>query len=362
MTFTTRDHECMALALKLARKGLYTTDPNPRVGCVIADGTRIVGQGWHEAAGGAHAEIAALNDAGEPVSGMTAYVTLEPCSHHGRTPPCTEALIAAGIARVVVPTEDPHHRVDGGGMQALREAGVTVESGLMTGEAERLNAGYMKRMRTGRPWVRIKSALSLDGRTALRNGDSKWISGIAARQDVQRWRARSSAILTGIGTVLADDPELTVRLSGPAKQPMRVVTDSRWRTDAGCKLLKDAGSAMIAGVGQPPRELVATGAKCVSIPGAESGLDLEALVDELGRMELNEVQVEAGARLCGSLLEAGLVDEVLMYMAPVLLGDGGPGPFAIGPLEYMEKRSHFRVLETVHIGEDLRLLLQPQNL
>lgn len=352
----------MALALRLAEHGLYTTDPNPRVGCVIADGDRIVGRGWHEAAGGAHAEIAAINDAAVPVNGMTAYVTLEPCAFHGRTPPCADALVEAGIARVVVPIEDPHERVQGAGLQRLRDAGIEVVTGLMANQAERLNAGFLKRMRSGRPLVRVKSAVSLDGRTALENGDSKWITGEAARQDVQRWRARASAILTGIGTVLADDPQLTARVPGPVRQPLRVVADSAWRIPGESRIAADPETLVVAGVGAAPERLASKGIQCLSLPAAAEGIDPAALLDELGRLGLNEVHVEAGAGLCGSLLAQGLVDEVLLYVAPVLLGDGGPGPFALGPLESMDKRSHFKVLETVRIGDDTRYLLQPRNI
>jgi diaminohydroxyphosphoribosylaminopyrimidine deaminase/5-amino-6-(5-phosphoribosylamino)uracil reductase len=351
----------MALALRLARRGLFTTDPNPRVGCVIADGDRVVGSGWHEAAGGAHAEIAALNDAVEPVRGLTAYVTLEPCAFHGRTPPCVDALIEAGIGRVVVPIEDPHERVRGQGLQRLREAGVEVESGLLAAPAEDLNPGFLKRMRTGRPWLRVKSAVSLDGRTGLANGESQWITGAAARRDVQRWRARSSAILTGSGTVLADDPRLNARVSGAVLQPLRVVADSRWRTPLNSRLLGEGSEVLLAGVGEPPAALAGTGAECLSLPAGAGGIDLGALLDELGRRGVNEVQVEAGARLCGALFTQGLVDEVLLYVAPLLLGDGGPGPFAFGPLESMAQRAHFKVLESLRVGEDTRLRLRPQT-
>ena len=361
MNFSARDHELMALALRLARKGLHTTDPNPRVGCVIADGERVVGQGWHEFAGGAHAEIAALNDAGEPVRGMTAYVTLEPCSYHGRTPPCTDALLDAGIGRVVVPLEDPNERVSGNGLKKLREAGVKVDAGLMARQAEELNPGFIKRMKTGRPWVRVKSAISMDGRISLHNGESQWITGDAARTDVQGWRARSSAVLTGIGTVLADDPQMKARVPGPVSQPLRVVADSRWRIPLDCRLLDDAKTVLVAGQGEAPKALAARGVQCLAIEAAPGGVDLGLLLDELGRRELNEVQVEAGSRLCGSLLQQGLVDEVLLYIAPVLLGDGGPGPFAFGPLESMADRAHLSLLETVRVGDDTRLRLQPQN-
>lgn len=359
MTFSSWDHECMALALRLARRGLYTTDPNPRVGCIIAENGRVVGQGWHERAGGAHAEIAALDDAGGSVRGMTAYVTLEPCSYHGRTPPCADALVEAGIKRVVVPIEDPNERVSGSGLRRLREAGIEVETGLMAEQATELNAGFIKRMKTGRPWVRVKSAVSMDGRIALRNGDSKWITGEASRADVQRWRARSSAILTGSGTVIADDPEMRARVDGTAEQPLRVVADTRWRTALDHRIAKDPESLLVAGVGHPLAELKNAGVTCVSLPATDGGVDPVALMDELGRRELNEVQVEAGARLCGALLEAGLVDECLLYVAPVLLGDGGPGPFSLGPLESMDGRVHLKVEEVRRVGVDTRFRLRP---
>ena len=363
MSFTAADHRFMGRALQLARRGLRTTDPNPRVGCVIADGDRLVGQGWHEFAGGQHAEIAALNEASEPVRGMTAYVTLEPCAHHGRTPPCTQALIEAGIARVVVAVEDPHPQVDGNGLRQLREAGVTVETGLLADHAERLNPGFLKRARTGRPWLRVKSATSLDGRTGLANGDSKWITGEDARRDVQSWRARSSAILTGIGTVLADDPSLDARVTGPVHQPLRVVVDSTWRTPLSSRVLREPERAWIVGGERNAATdaLEAAGVRCTSLPGADGRVDLPQLLDTLGEDELNEVQVEAGSHLCGALLQAGLVDEVLLYLAPVLLGEGGPGPFAFGPLESMQGRTHLNLVDTTHVGRDLRLRLLPSS-
>jgi diaminohydroxyphosphoribosylaminopyrimidine deaminase/5-amino-6-(5-phosphoribosylamino)uracil reductase len=356
----------MAEALRLARKGLYTTDPNPRVGCVVADGTAIRGRGWHERAGGPHAEVAALQDAQAAglasLRGLTAYVTLEPCSHHGRTPPCTDALAAAGIARVVFACGDPNPRVSGGGSERLRAAGIAVEGGLMADEAEALNCGFLLRMRAGRPWVRLKSAISLDGRTALRNGDSRWISSEHSRRDVQRWRARSSAVLTGVGTVLADDPSLNARVDEPVVQPLRVVADSRWRTPPVARVLERPEQALLAGAAGRaiPEALQARHVQCLPLPAPGGRIDLEALLRALAEREVNEVQVEAGARLCGALLRAGLVDEWLVYQAPVLLGDGGPGPAALGPLESMAERTHFTLLETVHFGDDLRIRLQPK--
>ena len=351
----------MATALRLARRGMFTTDPNPRVGCVIADDQQVAGAGWHERAGGAHAEIAALQDAGGNVRGKTAYVTLEPCSYHGRTPPCTEALIEAGIARVVIASEDPNPRVNGGGLQRLRAAGMKVETGLMSEEAEALNVGFISRMKTGRPWVRIKSAISLDGRTALRNGESKWITGEASRKDVQRWRARSSAILTGIGTVLADNPTMDARVDEPVLQPLRIVVDSQWRTPSDSRILTGTGEVLIAGDESiaVPLALSSSKAQCLGLPAKEGRVDLQALLKSLAEMEVNEVQVEAGARLCGALFEEGLVDELLVYQAPVLLGEGGPGIFALGPLESMAERAHLTVLEVSRFGDDLRIRLQP---
>ena len=352
----------MASALRLARKGLFTADPNPRVGCVIAGSGHVAGRGWHGQAGGPHAEIGALRDAGGSVRGMTAYVTLEPCAHHGRTPPCTDALLEAGISRVVVATKDPNP-VSGGGIASLRSAGVQVETGLASEEAAALNPGFLKRIGDGLPWVRVKSAISLDGRTALRNGQSQWISSDASRADVQRWRARSSAILTGIGTVLADDPSMDARLEGEVKQPLKVIADSHYRTPPGSRILAEPDRVLLAGdeTADFPLELASQGIRRLALGSKVGGIDPEGLLRALAEMEINEVQVEAGARLCGSLLSAGLVDELLIYQAPVLLGDGGPGPVAVGPLESMDERTHLTVLETSHFGADLRIRLKPES-
>ena len=367
MSFSRFDHHCMATALKLAARGFFSPHPNPRVGCVITKGQNILGRGRHEFAGGAHAEIAALRDAREDVKGTTAYITLEPCSHHGRTPPCTEALLSAGVSRIVVASSDPNPQVNGQGLKELRNAGLVVEIGLMAGEAEALNQGFFMRMRKGRPWVRVKTAISLDGRTALGNGDSKWISSEVSRRDVQKWRARSAAVLTGIGTVLADNPAMTVRLDHSrhgqtaSRQPLRIIADSRWRTPVDSAILADPATVIIAGtqeVAVPP-ELAATGAQCISFPAIAGRTDLVALLGRLAEMELNEIQVEAGARLCGSLLKDRLVDELLIYQAPHLLGEGGPGPFTLGPLESMDERTHLKLLETRRLGNDWRFRLAP---
>jgi diaminohydroxyphosphoribosylaminopyrimidine deaminase/5-amino-6-(5-phosphoribosylamino)uracil reductase len=362
MSFSRFDHQCMARALRLARKGLFSTHPNPMVGCVITQDERLLGQGWHELAGGPHAEIRALRDAGQAVSGSTVYVTLEPCSHHGRTPPCSAALLDAGVSRVVIASSDPNPRVSGQGLDQLTAAGVKVETGLMAAEAEALNAGFFTRMQKGRPWVRVKAAISLDGRTALRNGSSKWISSEASRRDVQFWRAQSSAILTGIGTVLADNPSMNARLDDLKRQPLRIVADSRWRTPVDSRILSDQKTAVIAGDStiRIPLELKESGVNCLPLQSEDGKTGLDPLMSELARMEINEVQVEAGAVLCGALMKKQLVDEVLIYQAPVLLGEGGPGPFRLGPLESMDKRTHLRLLESAHIGKDLRLRFSPE--
>jgi diaminohydroxyphosphoribosylaminopyrimidine deaminase/5-amino-6-(5-phosphoribosylamino)uracil reductase len=370
VSFSSFDHLCMATALKLAAKGLFSPHPNPRVACVIASGQNILGRGWHEFAGGPHAEIAALRDAGEDVRGATAYITLEPCSYQGRTAPCTEALLSAGISRIVVASTDPNPRVNGQGLKYLSAAGVVVQSGLMSSEAEALNPGFFMRMLKNRPWVRVKTAISLDGRTALGNGDSKWISSEVSRFDVQKWRARSSAILTGIGTVLADNPAMNVRSAkgqqgqsqqSAGRQPLRIIADSRWRTPANSRILDDPATAVIAGTidAEVPAELKATGAQCLSLPAKSGRTDLPAMLSRLAGMEINEVQVEAGACLCGALLKERLVDELLIYQAPQLLGLEAFGPFALGPLESMDERTHLKLLETRRLGKDWRFRLEP---
>ena len=359
MSFDAFDHQCMTRALSLARKGLNTTHPNPRVGCIIARNTQVVGSGWHRKAGGAHAEINALREAGDRAAAATAYVTLEPCSHTGRTPPCVDALLKARIARVVFAVVDPNPAVNGS--QRLREAGVQVQSGLMAAQAEQLNCGFLKRMRHGRPWIRIKLAQSMDGHIALGNGSSQWISGSAARLDVQNWRARSDAILTGIGTVLADDPSLNVRNRKDARQPARIIVDSHWRTPANARLLDLPGKVIIAGLKQQsvPQALSKTSADCVALPSCDKRVDMHAVLDELGARGFNEVQVEAGATLCGSLIQQGLVDELLIYQAPVILGGGAVSPFAAPLLDNMEDRVHLEWIDSRRIGKDMRLRFRP---
>ncbi|MFO1425294.1 MAG: bifunctional diaminohydroxyphosphoribosylaminopyrimidine deaminase/5-amino-6-(5-phosphoribosylamino)uracil reductase RibD, partial [Candidatus Competibacteraceae bacterium] len=314
----------MACALALARRGLYGTDPNPRVGCVLVREGTIVGEGWHERAGEPHAEANALEMAGERARGATAYVTLEPCCHYGRTPPCTDALLRAGITRMVAAMLDPNPRVAGRGLAQLRAAGIRVECGLLEAEAQALNPGFIQRMTQGRPFVRVKLAMSLDGRTALASGQSQWLTGEAARQDVQRLRARSSAILTGIGTVLADDPSLNVRLPEAPRQPSRVILDTELRTPPTARTLRLPGSVLLfTAVADPATQapLRVAVAEIIVVPRAEQGLDLRAVMAELARRECNEIHVESGPTLAGALLQAGLMDELVVYIAPLLLGD-----------------------------------------
>lgn len=358
--FCANDHIHMARALQLAERGLYTTAPNPRVGCVIVKDGRVVGEGWHARAGEAHAEVNALRAAGAMARGATAYVTLEPCSHHGRTPPCANALIDAGVARVVAATIDPNPAVAGQGMQLLTLAGVRAEVGLLEAEARELNIGFISRMSRGRPWLRLKTATSLDGKTGLASGESKWITGEAARLDVHRWRARSCAILTGVGTVLADDPQMNVRDVETVRQPLKVIVDSALRTPPGARIL--AGGALVVGnVDVPERRaaLVDAGAEVVLLSSANGRVGLAALLAELGRRGINEVHAEAGATLNGALLEAGLVDEWLAYYAPVVLGHAALGLFDVPPLVDMAQRRAFSLCEVRQIGADLRLRLRP---
>jgi len=358
--FTANDHAMMARALRLAERGVYTTKPNPMVGCVIARGEEVVGEGWHQRQGGPHAEVFALEQAGERAKGATAYVTLEPCAHTGSTGPCADALVAAGVARVVAAMRDPFAAVDGKGFDRLRAAGVAVESGLMQAQAEALNRGFLSRVRRGRPWLRIKLGCSLDGRTAMANGDSKWITGEAARADVMRWRARSGAIMTGSGTVLADDPQLTVRFGDDTAfvPPLRVVLDPGLATIARGRVREgDAPTLYLhAPDVKPPRDLAAERAH---VPMREGGLDLDAVLALLGERGINEVQVETGATLAGALLKAGLVDELLLYVAPVLLGERARPLFDGLRIEQMAQRLQLRTVETRRVGDDLRLLLQP---
>jgi diaminohydroxyphosphoribosylaminopyrimidine deaminase/5-amino-6-(5-phosphoribosylamino)uracil reductase len=356
--FSADDHEFMARALRLAEHGLFSTAPNPRVGCVIVKDGLVVGEGWHHRAGEAHAEINALQAAGEAAGGATAYVTLEPCSHHGRTPPCAEALIAAKVGRVVAAMQDPNPQVAGEGLAQIRQAGIRVECGLLASEAQELNIGFVARMTRGRPWLRMKMAASLDGKTALQNGVSQWITGPAARQDGHRWRARACAILTGIGTVRDDDPQLNVRDVDTSRQPLKVVVDSRLELSLDALVLRDGNVLVAAAVDDAARvaALRQLGADVVLLPGPGDKVDLPALMVELGRRGINEVHAEAGFKLNGSLLQAGLVDELLLYLAPCLIGDAARGMFNLPPLESLDGKRSLVMRDARLVGTDLRLL------
>ena len=349
----------MAQALRLAERGLYTTAPNPRVGCVIVKAGMVVGEGWHEKAGQAHAEIHALNMAGERARGATVYVTLEPCSHHGRTPPCANALIDAGVARVVAAMTDPNPQVSGQGVELLTLAGITAQVGLLEAEARQLNIGFISRMTRHRPWVRLKTASSLDGKTALENGASKWITGPMARADVQHWRARACAILTGAGTVRADDPRMNVRLEPVSRQPLRVIVDSQLSIAADAQILgPGALVAYATDATERGSALEAAGAELLCLPNADGRVDLAALMTELARRGMNEVHVEAGAGLNGALLSADLVDEWIAYLAPVAMGHDARGLFEMPALTKMTERKHFSLSDLRMVGQDIRLTLR----
>ncbi len=351
------DSHWMAHALRLAERGLNTTSPNPRVGCVLVKDGIVIGEGWHERAGELHAEPIALHAAGERARGATAYVTLEPCSHFGRTPPCADALIAAGVAHVVIAMQDPNPLVSGKGVAKLRDSGIVVETGLMEASARELNLGFVSRMTRGIPWVRSKIAASLDGRTALANGVSQWITGPAARQDVQRLRARSCAVLTGIGTVLADDPQLNVRDSEVVRQPLRVVLDSHLQISSSSRILQGGPVLIYAAIPDLAKITVLEqlGAQVVVLPNPDAQVDLPAMLGDLAWRGINEVLVEAGAMLNGGLLQAGLVDELLLYLAPQLLGDQARGMAALGNLMALDQRIELQWQDVRQVGGDLRL-------
>lgn len=365
----------MARAVQLAERGRYTTDPNPRVGCVLAHGDRIIGEGWHRRAGEPHAERLAIDAAGPAARGATAYVTLEPCCHHGRTPPCTDALLAAGVSRVVVGMEDPNPLVHGRGLERMRAAGVEVVTGVLEGPCRALNPGFDKRMRLGLPFVRVKSAASLDGRTAMASGESRWITSEAARTDVQWLRAGASAIVTGVGTVLADDPSLNVRLSPtlipalapdePVRQPLRVIVDSQLRTPLDANLLQLPGATLIATLETDPRRIAAAtsaGAEVWVGPADAAGrVDLEALLRYLAEREINEVLIEAGPTLAGAAVQQGLVDELVLYLAPHLMGSAARGLFRLAGVDRMADRLALELIDVRAVGPDLRLRARPRG-
>jgi len=366
----------MARALELARRGLYTTDPNPRVGCVLVKQRRVIGEGWHVRAGEPHAEIHALQAAGQAARGATAYVTLEPCAHHGRTGPCAQALIEAGVKRVVVAMEDPNPEVAGRGLAMLREAGVAVETGLLEADARRLNPGFVSRMTHRRPFVRLKMAMSLDGRTAMASGESQWITGPAARTQVQRLRARSSAVMTGVESVIHDDSRLTVRadqlgLEAEAaarvaeRQPLRVIVDSRLRLPLAAACLREPGRTLVATCARDPERraaLEAAGAEVLALPAREERVDLAALLRHLAAEEAcNEVLLETGATLAGAMLDAELVDEMQLFVAPTLLGGEARPLFALPGLSRMAQQRPLQIDDIRAVGRDWRIIARPER-
>jgi diaminohydroxyphosphoribosylaminopyrimidine deaminase / 5-amino-6-(5-phosphoribosylamino)uracil reductase len=358
-SFSAFDHAMMRRALALAEKGLYTTTPNPRVGCVVTKEEKIVGEGWHERAGEPHAEVIALQKAGSEAAGATVYVNLEPCNHHGRTPPCVNILEKAKVKRVVAAMRDPNPQAAQGG-EALAAAGIRFEHGLMEEAARELNIGFVSRVTRGRPWVRLKVAATLDGRTALGEGSganagkSQWLTGAEARRDGHRWRARACAILTGIGTVRADDPRLTVREIDTPRQPLRVVVDSRLETPRTARILEGEKVVVFAGkTGELPN------AEIVTLPNPNQKVDLPRMLEELARRGVNELHVEAGLRLNGSLAREGCVDEYLVYLNPSFLGDGAQGMLDLPAFDSLERRLRLKILSLERIGEDLRILARP---
>lgn len=358
--FSAFDSACMARALRLAERGRFGAHPNPMVGCVLVRDGMPIGEGWHAQAGAAHAEVAALEAAGD-AGGATAYVTLEPCVHHGKTPPCTEALIEAGIAEVIVAMDDPFAQVSGRGKAALEAAGIRVRSGLMRSDAERLNRGFLKRVTTGRPFVRLKVAASLDGAVAMRDGSSQWITGPEARADVQRLRAASGGILTGIGTVLADDPSLTVRAAGIGeRQPLRAIVDSRLRMRPSATMLSLPGTTLVFCLdGADAGPLVDAGAEVITVAGNGARVDLDAVLDELGRREINDLLVEAGSTLAGALLEADRVDELVIYLAPHIMGSTTRGMFATPGITALDDRRGLVIIDSRRVGADIRITAHP---
>lgn len=361
MSFSAVDHGMMGRALQLAERGLWTTSPNPRVGCLLVRDGRIVGEGWHEKAGQPHAEVHALRAAGEQARGATAYVTLEPCSHHGRTPPCAEALIAAGVARVVAAMADPNPLVAGQGLARLQAAGIATASGLLENEARELNIGFVSRMTRGRPWLRLKAAASLDGKTALNNGVSQWITGPEARRDGHAWRARACAILTGIGTVRDDDPQLSVRDVDTTRQPLRVVVDSRLEIPLTARILHGGGTLVVGAIDHAEKAalLRSTGNFVEILKNPAGKVDLKAMLELLASRGINEVHAEAGCKLNGSLLREGLVDELLLYLAPCLIGDQASGLFNLPELATLDGKRPLQIRDLRQVGADIRVLARP---
>lgn len=358
MMFSSTDHAFMAQALRLAERGLYSTTPNPRVGCVVVQGGRVVGSGWHEHAGQPHAEINALDAAGPEARGATIYVTLEPCSHYGRTPPCVEALKHAGVAKVVMAMKDPNPLVSGKGEELLRQSGIEVQAGLLEAEARRLNIGFVSRMLNKRPWVRSKIAASLDGKTALNNGLSQWITGKAARQDGHRWRARSCAILTGIGTVKADDPQLSVREIKTSRQPLKVVVDSHLEMPVDARLLFGKNVLIFTADENAKRAdgLRKKGAQIIGMADDHGKVDLVRMMHKLTDFGINELMVEAGKKLNGALVRAGLIDELVIFLAPHLLGNMALSVIDLPELTSLDQKASLEIQDLRIIGEDIRIV------
>jgi len=353
------DREFMSYAIRLAERGAYTTHPNPRVGCVVVKDNKIIGEGWHIEAGKEHAEINAINDAGSSnVKDATVYVSLEPCSYQGKTGPCSTALVKAGVTKVVIAMLDPNPKVAGQGVQELKDNGIEVEVGVLKTQAEELNPGFIKRMKTGRPFIRNKMAMSLDGRTALESGESKWITSEDARNDVHKLRARSDCILTGVGTILADNPSMTVRMDGILQQPLRVIVDTHLSTPLDAKILSQQGKTVILTCREDQGDIerfAKHGIEVVVISKKGNYLDLESVLDYLGSLEINEVLLEAGATLSGAMLQAGLVDELVIYMAPIILGNKAKGLFGLSNLESMDEKIELDIIEQRAIGIDWRI-------
>ncbi len=358
--FSAADHAFMSYALQLAEKGLYSTTPNPRVGCVIVQNEQIIASGWHEKAGQPHAEIHALKMAGKAARGATAYVTLEPCSHYGLTPPCVNNLIEAGIVKVNMAMEDPNPLVAGRGQMLLQQAGITVATGLLEAQAQALNIGFVSRMTRKKPWVRIKIAASLDGKTALRNGASQWITGEAARADGHRWRARSCAIMTGIGTIKSDNPQLTVRHIETTRQPKKIVLDSQLSIPLSASLLQDESTIIFTANHHNQAkisQLTKLGAQVIPLPTNDGKVDLKGMLALLATdFAINEILVEAGSSLNGALLNANLVDEVILYLAPHLLGDNAQGIFRLPELVDLEQKKTLTFEDIRTVGQDIRIV------
>ena len=362
--YSADDYRFMADALRLAKKGVYTTHPNPRVGCILVKDGNILSQGWHEKAGQAHAEIVALQLAGEQSHGASVYVTLEPCAHHGRTPPCADALVEAGVKEVIIAMQDPNPLVAGEGISKLEQAGIKVKCGLLEQQAEELNRGFVSRMKSGRPWVTVKLGASIDGRSAMKSGESQWITGAEARQDVQRLRAASSAILTGSGTVLADDPSLTVRLADVSRQPLRVIMDSYLSIPDSAKVFNDKHPLLVATAAAEDDErfqqLQNRGIDIRCFQARDGRVDARSLLQHLANdFSCNEILVEAGSVVCGNLLKNQLVDEIIIYMAPVIMGSAAKGIFDIPGLERMSQKIELSIKDIRPVGRDWRVTAQP---